>query len=149
MSRANELRALPSQTVISTVAGVPGTATPAPTPPIPHLPAIVPATVAKPDALFRHLVQLETFLATMWRSLGSNVFAGGVNIRGIQMGAGVGLVLNHKLGRAYVGWTVTRCQAPSGVYPTVIETTLPTGYDPMHSLQLEASKACVLDVLIF
>lgn len=149
MSTATDLRSLPIQTVVATVAGVPGVATPAPTPPIPHRPAIVPSTVAKPDALFRHLVQLEAFLGAMWRSLGSSVFCGAVNIRGIQLGAGVGVVLNHRLGRAYAGWTVTRCQASSGIYPTIIETALPSGYDPVHSIQLEASKACVLDVLVF
>lgn len=149
MSAANELRALPIQTVISTVAGVPGVATPAPTPPMPPRQAIVPATTAKPEALYQHLHQLEKFLALMWRSLGSNVFAGAVNIRGIQLTAGVGLIIAHKLGRPYVGWTITRMRAASGVYPVVIETALPSLYTSAQSIQLEASNNCTLDALVF
>lgn len=117
--------------------------------PMPRRARITEALVASPSSLARYLSEEERLIDGAYALAGRNIFASGVLFRNVAMTAGAPVLVEHRLGRAYAGWVVARLRAASGTYPTIIETTLPTGRDSSQWLQLEASKDGTLDVLVF
>lgn len=117
--------------------------------PTPRRARVTEAMVGSPSSLARYLSEEERLVDGAYALAGRNIFASGVLFKNVAMTAGASVLVEHRLGRAYSGWVLTRVRAASAVYPIVIETTLPTGRDASQWLQLEASQLCTLDVLVF
>lgn len=136
------------QSVIETIAGRRTVRRAVTSPEIPR-PSVNSFVVEDPDRLQLHLNNLQRQIDEVYGVAQSIATGSGVLIKGITMTAGVGKLIEHRLGRAITGWKLTRVRAASGTYPSTIETTLPTGRSTKQWLQLESSKDCTLDVYVF
>ena len=104
------------------------------------------AKAASPHALARHLEDLEKRFAASQRP---NLFSDGVAHRGLKVTAATTFYVQHRLGRPYVGYYVTRIQNPSAA-PTLWEVALPGNYTPDKWVAFQTTTFTgTLDVYIF
>lgn len=96
----------------------------------------------------RDLMAVQQELVLMGRDLSQEPLLGGVHLRGAQ-NAGVALsngttLVTHGLGRAPVGWFVTRQRGSARIYDTQDGNPNPT-----LSLRLVSDAAVLVDLYVF
>lgn len=121
----------------------------APSVPLPVRARVTSSMLSNPDAMVRYLSEESLRLDRIAALLSQAVFTSGINLRNIAMTGAATNLVDHRLGRPYVGWVLTRVVATGATIPRVCERALPTDRSSSQWIQLDADQACSIDIYIY
>lgn len=104
------------------------------------------ADLQKPDRLYQVISALQTNVASVVRSLASNVTLSSVRLSGNVFWSGQTVLINHGLGRPYLGWYVVRAQGGAASF---VEAALPPGVDTSQAIAITSANAGTFDLIVF
>lgn len=141
-----ERRTGQSVVTLPTTAGLPTVIRPAPGQQKSSRGTITLDTMRDPTKLQRHLASEQARLDDVEKRALANILGNANLIRNIAAIAGRTVYVQHRLGRAYQGFIVTRAL---GGYTTAVEVALPVGMSSSQAIALQFANNGTYDVLVF